>query len=286
MNSGERSGRSTAQPSSAHDGCCPQPQRRAFRERGGSPPKSAHYATLARRCAAVGIDLLLGLPILVLVLVATDAASGFSLYKYDLAVRASVLYVVVCAVYFACWESSPARATPGKIFLGLCVGTADDKPISFADAMIRFFLVLAAAVPLNAGAWAAWRDPRGRGLHDRFCRTVVLAHHVSPGRLRSIVRLPRIGDVVTAIVTSAIAYALVFHVAPTIARNLAIADRFDAAIVEVTQPDVRGDAVGPDGRWIRMDAATQASLDDLGLDGEIDPQSGDTKRRYRDPRVR
>ena len=233
-------------------------------------PASACYPTLARRAAALGIDFLIGLPMVPIAFIASDGFSGFSLDKYDCAVRSIVMIMPLYATYFALWESSQTRASPGKIMLDLCVARPGDKPLSFADSFIRCFASLVSLVTLNAGAWLSWRDPRGQALHDRLFDTVVVASHVTPGKLRTTVRAPMRNDFVWAAVSSAIAYAFVFQLLPGLVSELRLSDRFDAATIEIDAMLAAGAPLGEQRDWspAMRDASEKAAA--LGLRIDVD----------------
>jgi uncharacterized RDD family membrane protein YckC len=237
-------------------------------------PRAVQVPTLARRVAALLIDLVIALPSVPLAIALTCAVSGFSLHRYDTAVRVIVLTVLVYAVYFAHWESSSTRATPGKILLDMRVATAGDAPLSFADAMIRFALRLCTVLSLNVGLWFAWRNARGQALHDRCSGTVVVAHDVTPGQLRRAGRPPQERDIAVVIATSLVAYALVFQLAPATMRQLDLADRFDTAIADVTPALQSSELAGSHGNWSGDLRDASDAVDALHLAMDVDRGRG------------
>ena len=212
-------------------------------------PRTLSFPTLTRRVAALGLDLVIALPTVLLAIALASALSGATLYRYDACVRFAAVTVLLYAIYFAYWESSPERATPGKMLLDIRVVTAGDRPLTFAAAIIRYALRLATLLTLNAGLWLAWRSPRGQALHDRWCGTFVVAHHVMPGQLRRAARPSRLCDLAVAAATSVVAYALVFQLAPAILREVDLADRLESAIADVTPALRDGALVGSNGDW-------------------------------------
>ena len=225
---------------------------------------------LARRAAAFALDLVIALPLLAFSVAMTEILSGGALLRYDALVRSGVTFLLLLSVQFACWESSPSRATPGKIMLDMRVATATDAPLRFADALIRFWLRVATIGTGNVAFWVAWSDRRGRALHDRWCGTVVIAHDVTPGQLRTAARRPASRDLATALATSALAYLVVFETGPNIAHEMIVADRFEAAIIELTPVLINGELVDGSGRWTRPLRDASATVDELQLTMQVD----------------
>ncbi|HVO89845.1 MAG TPA: RDD family protein [Casimicrobiaceae bacterium] len=240
-------------------------------------PRTCQIPTLTRRAAALLIDLAIGSPMVLLAFALTEVSTGFALRKYDLMMRSLVLAVTLYAAYFALWESSSTRATPGKILTDLRVSTATEKPLTFASAMLRFWLSLVTALTLNAGLWLAWRDPRGRALHDRWSASTVVAHHLTPGQLRSASRGPRRIDLAALVLASVLGYGIVVDMAPTFVRQLRTADRLDAALAEVL-PVLAVQGANPDDEsWPPALRRASEATAELGVTLEID-RSGATLR--------
>lgn len=212
-------------------------------------PRTVYYPSLARRMAAVGLDLVIGCPLLLLGFLASQASTGFELARLDAVVRAAVLGLLLFSAYFTFWESSPTRATPGKILLDLRVATCKDAPLSPADAMGRFWLRVLTVLTCNAGLWFAWRDERGRALHDRWTGSTVVAHHVTTGDLRGFARLrvPQWRDAGTALGASFLAYALVASAIPERLQQLRWADEFSVVLEELNPVLSTGELI-PDGK--------------------------------------
>src|SRR4051794_10121759 len=78
-------------------------------------PATVTIPTPARRMLAFLLDLVISLPIPVIALVATSGMGGDALPKYVGALHFMALSFVMYGFYFALWESSPVRATPGKV---------------------------------------------------------------------------------------------------------------------------------------------------------------------------
>jgi uncharacterized RDD family membrane protein YckC/ABC-type transport system involved in multi-copper enzyme maturation permease subunit len=149
------------------------------------PVAGARYAPLGRRLAAALLDgallracgALLGL---VAGLVAAlnlpeDAPSRAAERLFgDYALWGVLLSFVAAWPYYAFFESSRRRATPGKIAMGLFVADADGRRVTFWAATRRFFGKFLSSLLLFTGHASALSDPQRRTLYDRVARTVVL----------------------------------------------------------------------------------------------------------------
>lgn len=76
--------------------------------------------------------------------------------------------------YYGILESSPARATLGKMALGLYVGDMHGDPITFRRAVWRNFLKNLSWLTLGTGFLLAGFTPRKQALHDLVAGTLVL----------------------------------------------------------------------------------------------------------------
>lgn len=74
-------------------------------------------------------------------------------------------------LYFACFESSPLRATPGKLWTGIQVTDLDGQRITFGRASARFAIKLAT---LGTGALAVLFSEKKQALYDMLASTIVL----------------------------------------------------------------------------------------------------------------
>ena len=89
----------------------------------------------------------------------------------------------VCAAigwaYFALFESSPARGTPGKLAVGLYVADLRGDPITFWRASLRNAFKIVSSLVCFAGWAMAAFSPRKQALHDALAGTLVLrkAHY-------------------------------------------------------------------------------------------------------------
>ncbi len=129
------------------------------------------YAGFWRRAAAYLIDsVLLGGVELML------ATSAFVLAGNDIHALANVSPVsaAIAWAYFAIFESSPARGTPGKLAFGLSVGDVHGDPITFRRASVRNALKAVSWLVLGLGFVLAAFTPRKQALHDLLAGTLVL----------------------------------------------------------------------------------------------------------------
>ncbi|MBM4406123.1 MAG: RDD family protein [Chloroflexi bacterium] len=77
-------------------------------------------------------------------------------------------------LYYALMESSPRKATLGKMALGIAVTDYDGKQITFAKATGRYFGKLISVVILLIGyLMVAWTEKK-QGLHDIMAGTLVV----------------------------------------------------------------------------------------------------------------
>jgi len=143
----------------------------------------AGYAALWRRGIALAIDtgivqlgcgaigLLAGVGVL-LVAEQSDEPPGEVLARYFVLGLAASL--VVGWPYYALFETSRRRATPGKSIMGVFVTDGDGRRVSFGRASGRYWSKLLSGVLLGAGYLIAPFSPQMRALHDRLADTLVL----------------------------------------------------------------------------------------------------------------
>lgn len=129
------------------------------------------YAGFWRRFAAYVVDMIL--------LGTVEGAVFFgilSMQPADLdAVRNAALAGGLLGwAYFALMESSPLRATVGKLAIGIWVGDGHGDPISFTRASVRYWLKTLSSWSLGIGYVIAAFTPRKQALHDLLAGTLVL----------------------------------------------------------------------------------------------------------------
>ena len=83
--------------------------------------------------------------------------------------------VLLSAAYWIFFIGYDRHATLAMRLLRIHVVPSDGRPeVTYADAAIRFLMMLVSAIPLGLGfLWAAW-DHRRRGWHDMVARTLVV----------------------------------------------------------------------------------------------------------------
>lgn len=140
-----------------------------------SPPVTARtelaYAGFWRRVLAYLMD---GL---ILAAIGSIVTLGvYSVAPNDLQSLANISPVstAIAWAYFAVLESSPMRATLGKLALDLVVGDKHGDPITFWRASARYYLKILSWLTLGTGFILAGFTPRKQALHDVLAGTVVL----------------------------------------------------------------------------------------------------------------
>jgi uncharacterized RDD family membrane protein YckC len=129
------------------------------------------YAGFWRRALAFVIDMV--------ILGSVQGALAFgvlSMRPGDLGALVNVYIVssLVAWAYFALMESSPLRATVGKLAIGIWVGDVQSDPISFTRASFRYWFKSLSAWSLALGYLIAAFTPRKQALHDLLAGTLVL----------------------------------------------------------------------------------------------------------------
>lgn len=81
--------------------------------------------------------------------------------------------VAVIASYFALFESSYWRGTPGKRLLRLVVQKSDGSRLSFFDALKRYLLKVTLLLPIPAGLMVAAKSKEKQFLHDQIVHSEV-----------------------------------------------------------------------------------------------------------------
>jgi uncharacterized RDD family membrane protein YckC len=141
------------------------------------------YAGLATRAVALAIDLALaqlavafGLAVLSLVASLVGELRPAWLVGALLAVG----WIVVVGSYLVLFWSVVGQ-TPGMRAMHVRVVDANGDPPSLGRAIVRFFGLILAIIPLFAGFLPVLVDDRRRGIHDMLARTVVLYDAAAAG---------------------------------------------------------------------------------------------------------
>ena len=129
--------------------------------------EQVRYAGFWRRLAAALIDSLLLMLLLAIILGPAYTRAPFGTLRWMVENAMSMVVVVFFWVRYL--------GTPGKLLLGCQVVDADSaKPLSIAQAVLRYLGYYISALPLGLGFfWIAW-DKRKQGFHDKIANTVVL----------------------------------------------------------------------------------------------------------------
>jgi serine/threonine protein kinase len=134
------------------------------------PVPTISYASFGARLTALIVDqcLILGLGLLALALVMSQNAEDTFKDAWYL------LYYAFSWIYFAGFESSVRRGTPGKRLLGLRVTDLNGQRIGFGRATGRYFGKLISSVILYIGFLMMLGDSRKQTLHDKMAGCLVL----------------------------------------------------------------------------------------------------------------
>ncbi|HBL27469.1 MAG TPA: hypothetical protein DD490_11595 [Acidobacteria bacterium] len=132
-----------------------------------NPPIQVSYASFGARLGALIADQIL---VWILTLPAL-----FLFYSADFDSDAGLgLSFLIGWLYYAGFESSAGRGTPGKRMLGLRVTDLEGRRISFGRATGRYFGKLLSAVILYIGFLMMLGDSQKQTLHDRMAGCLVL----------------------------------------------------------------------------------------------------------------
>ncbi|HSF48648.1 MAG TPA: RDD family protein [Burkholderiales bacterium] len=86
----------------------------------------------------------------------------------------ALIEILMYWVYYAKFESSAKRGTPGKLALGVMVTDLEGRRVSFGRATGRHFAKFVSGVLLGAGFLMIGVTDKKQGLHDRMARCLVL----------------------------------------------------------------------------------------------------------------
>jgi uncharacterized RDD family membrane protein YckC len=128
-----------------------------------APVVSFRYAGFWRRFVAVCIDFAL----------ITAAQSALKHLITNAGWQGDELWLLLAVLYYSAFESSPERATVGKMVMGISVCAADGRRLSFARAAIRT-VAKAASVLVVVGLFMPLLTPRKQALHDILTNAVVV----------------------------------------------------------------------------------------------------------------
>jgi uncharacterized RDD family membrane protein YckC len=134
-------------------------------------PSSLPYASVAARASAAILDLV---AVYLLFVIALVAAAGLVPFGASFEWLLPALAVAIPWLYFAGFESSAAKATPGKRQLSIIVTDAKGARISFARASLRFVGKIPLLATFGLALFTIYLDPRRRALDDMIAGTRVL----------------------------------------------------------------------------------------------------------------
>ncbi len=146
------------------------------------PPVAPHYAGFWRRLAARLIDAVLFSLVAGILHLLIFQQPSFVIVEtgYGLDVQSQNTWfdhLVTFLITIFAWVRF--MGTPGKLLLGCHVLDATSlQPISWRQALIRYFGYIVSLLPLGLGFWWIIWDKRKQGWHDKMARTLVL---VEPG---------------------------------------------------------------------------------------------------------
>ena len=127
------------------------------------------YAGFWRRFVAILIDsVILTFVSFALHFASTRQSAGPSTFSLFM-VRVAVVWL-----YYALFESSDKRATPGKMAMGLVVLDYAGQRLSFTRASVRYFSKMISGVLLGIGFFMVAFTERRQALHDMIAKTLVV----------------------------------------------------------------------------------------------------------------
>lgn len=141
------------------------------------------YAGFWIRFLAACIDgvilLIIMVPVTIVMMVLGVTAAFSSADNWEFAVQgtnllAQVLSTVICVAYYAGFQSSKFRATPGKLALGIEVVGTQGETTSLLRGVGRYFAQILSSIILCIGYIMAGFHPQKRSLHDIVAGTYVV----------------------------------------------------------------------------------------------------------------
>jgi uncharacterized RDD family membrane protein YckC/Tfp pilus assembly major pilin PilA len=125
------------------------------------------YAGFWRRAAAAVLD---GVILIIPNLIIAFLVQGLG---------ATLVQIVVDALYYAILTSSASQATLGKRAFGIKVTNLEGGRIGFGRALARYFAAWLSAIILGIGFLMAGFTSRKQALHDMICGTLVVNREAS-----------------------------------------------------------------------------------------------------------
>lgn len=175
------------------------------------PVRGDVYGGFWRRGVAGLVDALILIP-LALLLDATLLALGMSAWLdlLLLGLASKLTYYLLSATYYAVFESSAMRATPGKRLLGMAVVDENGDRLGIGQAYGREFAKLISILLLGIGVFMIAVTARRQGLHDKLAGTRVVNRGVDDRLVMQdpVAPSPNVLSVVLAFVLVMLGFAL------------------------------------------------------------------------------
>lgn len=176
-------------------------------------PTADVFGGFWRRFAAAIIDgIILNVAFYAVIIAVVGVASAAASEEVAgaLAIGVYLLSFVANWLYFALMEASGARATVGKMALGIVVTDEAGERIGFGKATGRYFGKIISSFILGIGfLMAAWTRKR-QGLHDMMAGTLVVRKSADPATIASGAIAPPAsgGEIAGVIVAACFVFAL------------------------------------------------------------------------------
>jgi uncharacterized RDD family membrane protein YckC len=132
---------------------------------GPSGPRAGFWI----RFGALLLDgLILGIPFIILIVIAAAISSGLAVLVY-------VLYFVAYIAYPVYFEGGPTGQTPGKKICGIkVIDFNTGGSIGYSRAFVRFLMKIVSGIPIYLGyLWMLW-DKEKQCWHDKVANDVVV----------------------------------------------------------------------------------------------------------------
>ena len=112
---------------------------------------------------------------------------GLPILIYEIQMAAfTILLPFMSILYYAYFESSKYKATPGKMYQGLFVNGTNGR-LTFYEALIRSTLkFLSGFLTLGIIFSLIYFSEKKESLHDRFCKSIVISQRTDDRRIREI----------------------------------------------------------------------------------------------------
>jgi uncharacterized RDD family membrane protein YckC len=100
--------------------------------------------------------------------------TAYFLHHYSLPLVALILGILIKWLYFVLLESSPLKATFGKLIMGLVVCDRNGQRISISIANKRYWAKLLSTMTLYIGFMLSGWTKKKRALHDMIADTLIM----------------------------------------------------------------------------------------------------------------